>query len=96
MKAAAASGGTRAGIEGSMAVLIVSGSFLRVAEGFVSFSKFFEFVFRRLVSRVLVRMILEGELAIGFLDLLLRSLPLQAENFIIVPFRHRFRLRAFC
>ena len=48
----------RATVEGVVAVLVVGGALLRIAQNFVGFAQFFEAFFGRFIVRVLVRMIL--------------------------------------
>ncbi len=67
-KAAAARAG--AGIKGGVAVLVVGGALLRVAQDFVGLAEFLEIFLGRLVARIFVRMKFHGQLAVGFLDFL--------------------------
>jgi hypothetical protein len=54
-----------------VAIAIVRGALLRIAQGFVSLAQFLEVFFRGFVARVLVRMMFDGQFAIGLLDLFL-------------------------
>ena len=85
-KAAAARAGAR--IKRGVAVLIVSGAFLRVAQGLVSLAEFLEFFLGGLVARIFVRMIFYGELAVGFFDFLGSRLAVDFENFVVIAFGH--------
>ena len=70
-----------------VAQLIVGGALLRVAEHFVGLTDLLEPGLSRGVF-VDVRVELAGELAIGPLDLLLRRIPLQTENLVVVFVLH--------
>ena len=57
-------------VKGGMAVLVVGGALLRVAQDFVGLAQFLELLLGGFVARVLVRVILDRELAVGLLDFL--------------------------
>ena len=75
-------------IEGRVAVLVVGGALLRVAQDFVGFAEFLEFFLGRLVAGILVRMKFDRQLAVGLLDLLDVRGALDAEDFVVVAFGH--------
>ena len=81
--------GARPGIEGGVAVLVVSGALLRVAQCFVSFAQFLELFFGGMISRIFVGMIFDRQFAVGLLDLLLAGGALHAKYLVIVAFGHR-------
>jgi len=53
-----------------MSELIVTGTLVRIAQHFISFGCFLELLFRFLIARILVRVILDGFLSVCFLDLI--------------------------
>ena len=76
--------------EGLVPVSVVEGAFLGVAQDVESFGSFLEAFDGRLVAGIAVGMIGRGRLALGALDVFGRSLPGDAQNFVILPFRgHR-------
>ena len=83
-----AAAGASARIESRVAVLVVGGAFLRVAQGFISLAQFLEFFLGGLVTRIFVGMIFQGQLAIGLLDLLLAGIAVHAQNLVVVAFCH--------
>jgi hypothetical protein len=58
------------------AIAIVELAFLWVAEDLVGFGGLFEFLLGCFVPWIPIRMILQGQLAIGLLDVLRRPIPL--------------------
>jgi hypothetical protein len=67
VEATATSGGTaHAAGEGGVAVAVVSGAFLLVAEHVIGLADLLEFAFGALVIRVFVRVKFHRELAVGF------------------------------
>ncbi len=72
-----------------MAITIVSGTLIGIAQHFVGFGAFFEFVGDFFIAVVGIGMILHGELAIRRGDFLARGIALHVENFVIAAFcRH--------
>ena len=67
MKSAATRASTAAGKCG-VAVAIISGSLVGVAQGLVGFSEFLEFILSGVVARVLVRVEFHRQLAVRFFD----------------------------
>ena len=80
--------GAVARVKRRMAVLVISGAFLRVAQRLVSLAQFLEFFLGGLVARIFVRMKFHRELAIGFFDFLLARFAGDAEDFVIIAFGH--------
>src|SRR5205085_12032301 len=76
------------GIEGGMAVLIVGGPFLRVAQRFVGFAQFLELLLGGFVAGIFVGMVFDGQLAVGFFDLLLAGVAVHSEDLVIIAFGH--------
>jgi len=67
----AAAGAAHAALrEGGVAVAIVSGTLVGVAEHIVGLTDLLEFVLRGLVTGVFVRVVFHRELAVGFLQIL--------------------------
>ncbi len=71
-----------------MPELVIPRPFLIIAENLISFGSLLELLLGLLVAGILVRMILEGLLPVGLLDLILRSALAYAQYFIIVSLRH--------
>ena len=69
-----------------MAEAVVARPLVRVAEHLEGLGRLFEQDDRLFVARILVRMILDGQLAIGVGDLLVRGGPLDAQDFVVVTF----------
>jgi len=84
VKALAASA-PEAALEGRVAEAVVLSALVRVAEDFIGLGRFFEFFFGLFVPRVLVRMVLHGELAVGLFDSDLIRGAFDFEDFVIVP-----------
>ena len=62
--------GALARVKGGVAVLVVGGAFLRVAQRLVGLAQFLEFFLGGLVARIFVRVKFDGQLAVGLLDFL--------------------------
>ena len=67
-----------------MAVAIIGGALLIVAEHVVGLANLLELVLRRVVSGILVRMKLHRELAVGLLDLVGRRAFRHTDNLVVV------------
>src|ERR1017187_41020 len=74
--------------ERGMAKSVIGGALLLVAEDFVGFADFLEFLLGFLVSRILVGMVFERQLAIGLLDFLFRDRALDAKHLVIIALGH--------
>ena len=72
-----------------MAIAIIRGALLGIAENSVSLSGLLELFFCLGVAGVAVGVILHGELAISRLEDLLICSTIDAKNFVKVAFRHR-------
>ena len=68
--------------------MVVAGTFLLVGEDGMGFGDFLELLFGFLVAGVFVGVILEGELAVGLLNLIIRGVLGDAEDFVIITFCH--------
>jgi len=77
-------------------VLVIPASLVRIAQNFVGFGSFLEFLFSFLVAGVPVRMMLHGKLAIGLLDLILARSSLDAENLVVILLSHSIRHSWVC
>ncbi|MCG3146785.1 MAG: hypothetical protein PCFJNLEI_00219 [Verrucomicrobiae bacterium] len=87
--AAATATGSRAAAAGrkrGVTEAVVGGAFLRVGEGFVGFAEFLEFFLSSVIAGIFVGMIFDGELAVGFLDVLRCRAALDAEHFVVIAF----------
>jgi len=69
-----------------MTVLVVGGAFLRIDQGLVRFSEFFEFFFGMRVVRIFIRMKLHGELAVSALDFLVGGIAPDTQHFVVIAF----------
>ena len=65
---AATAARARARVEGRVAVLVVSGALLRVAQNFVGVAQLLELFLGRFVARIFVRVKFHREAAVGFLE----------------------------
>jgi hypothetical protein len=79
-------GAAHAASEGGVAVAIIGGAFLIVAEHVVGLSDLLELAFGALVIRVFVRVKLHRELAVGFFQILGGNVARDAEHFVIIAF----------
>src|SRR5262245_42030034 len=75
---------TRA-VQASVAVAVVDLAFVRIAEDGVSFGSFLELGRRLFVAGVAVGVVLHGQSAVGLLDLVVRGLALETQDFVVVP-----------
>src|SRR5690606_31181466 len=75
-------------VDAGVAVAVVGGFLLRVGEHLVGLLGLLEFLFRVLAVRIAVRVVLHGQLAVGLLDLVVASVPIDAEDFVVIPFGH--------
>ena len=71
-----------------MTEAIVCGSLVRIAEHLVGLRSLLEFLLSLLVARITVRMMFQSHLSIGPLDLLRGGVPVDAQNFVVIPFGH--------
>ena len=78
----------RTGTKSGVTEAVISSAFLRIAEGFVGFAKFLEFFLGILVAGILVRMILERELAVSLFNFFFRSIPQNAEHLVVIALGH--------
>ena len=70
------------------AELVVAGAFVGIAQHVIGFRCFLEFLFRFLVARVLVGVILDGFLAVGFLYLVGRCVLVYSQYLVVISFFH--------
>ena len=75
-------------VDAGVAVAVVGGLLLRVGEHLVGLLGLLEFLFRVLAVRIAVRVVLHGQLAVGLLDLVVASVAIDAEDFVVIPFGH--------
>jgi hypothetical protein len=75
-------------VERRVAVLVVGGAFIRVAQRLVSLAEFLEFFLRRMVARIFVRMKPHREPAVGFFDAVGSFLAGDLQNFVIIALGH--------
>jgi len=72
--------------ERGVPVAVVGGPLVVVHQHIVSLAKFLEPFLRVRIVGVLVGMVLDGQLAVGFLDLLHRGRARDLEHFVIIAF----------
>ena len=72
--------------EGRMAVAVVGGTFVGIAERFVGFAEFLELVLGGMIARVFVRVEFHRELAVGLFDRIGGRVAGDAENLVIIAF----------
>src|SRR5580698_2255632 len=75
-------------IDTRMAVLVVSRAFLRVRQHFVGFLRLLEMLFRVLAVWIAVGVKLHRQLAICLLDFVVARVLRDAQNVVVIPFRH--------
>src|SRR5450755_2939860 len=85
---AARTRGAHGRIDSGMPELIVRRALARIGEDFVRFLGLLEFLFRGLVIRIAVGMVLHRQLAISLLDVLFRSVAIDAQGRVIVALSH--------
>ena len=78
---AAARGGT-ALFKGGMAEAVVSGLFVRIGKHLVGLSQLLELLFRGRIVRIAVRVVLQGQLAVGLLDLIISGVLGNAQDLV--------------
>ena len=82
--------------QAGMAVAVVAGPLLRVAEHLEGLGRLLELRHRLVVARVAVGMVLQGQLAVGLGDLVPGGGTVHAEHFVIVAFvGHRCHIVAY-
>ena len=86
--AAAAAAGAGARVEGVVAVLVVGGALLGVAQNLIGMAELLEIFLGGLVAGVFVRMKFYRLFAVGFFDFVVVRAARHAENFVIVAFGH--------
>src|SRR5690606_25407998 len=82
-------------VDAGMTVLVIPRSFFRIRQHFKGFVGFFKKLFRFLVVRVSVWVVLHGNTTVGLLEISLRRIAGYAQHFIIVSFRHSPSARAY-
>ncbi|MNE36702.1 hypothetical protein D3C80_1305230 [compost metagenome] len=80
---------THARVYAGMAVLVVSCTLARVGENLVGLVGLLEFIFRGLVVRVTVRVVLHREATVGFFQVSLGRAALDTQNLVIVTLCHK-------
>jgi hypothetical protein len=73
-------------IKGRVAVLVVEGAFAGVTEDLVGLAEFLELLLGGFVTGILIRMVLQRELAVGLFDFFLLRASLDAEDFVTIAF----------
>ncbi len=80
-------------LEGCVTVAVVGRPLLRVLQRFVGFVDFLELVLGAVIVRILVRMVLHGQLAEGAFQLFFVRRLGDTQRFVKVRFCHRIRPR---
>jgi hypothetical protein len=68
-----------------MPVSVVKSALLRIGQDAVGFDDLFELLLSLLITRITIRMILQGELPIRRLDLLFTRRAADAQDLVIIP-----------
>jgi len=71
-----------------MAEAVVSGLFVRIGKHLVGLSQLLELLFRGRIVRIAVRMVLQGQLAVGLLDLIISGVLGNAQDLVIIFLSH--------
>ncbi|KAL8990301.1 MAG: hypothetical protein Q9177_001009, partial [Variospora cf. flavescens] len=71
---------------------IIPRPLLRIAQAFIRLANLLELLRGRLVARVLVRVVHDGELAVGLFDLVVARVPLHAQQLVVVLALRLFEL----
>ena len=77
-----------------MAEAVISRAFLRVAQHAVSLGRFLEFLLGVPIVGIPIGVVLQGKLAVRALQLLVVSVPVDTENFVVVSFCHGVQRRS--
>jgi hypothetical protein len=81
---------TASALQSSVTKLVVAMTFVFIAEHFVGFGRFLEFIGRRFVALVAVGVKFDGYFAIRSVDLLFGRRSFDSEHFVVIAFiRHR-------
>src|ERR1019366_1310224 len=70
-----------------MAVTIIGGALVGIAEDVIRLANFLEFFLGSFVARVLVRVKLNSELAIRLFQIFSRNVLADAQHFVVIAFR---------
>ena len=73
-------------LKGSVTKAIVGGALVRIHQDVIGLAQLLEFLFGVRIVRVLVRMKLNRELAIGAFGLVFRRTAADSENFVVIAF----------
>ena len=79
---------SRSALQSLMAVVVIGGAFLRVAQDAVSLCGFLEFLFGFGVVRIAVGVVLERQLTIGALQYILVGAAGDTQNFVVISLAH--------
>src|SRR5690606_24052707 len=79
-------------IDTSVAVLIISAALTGIGKNFISLIGFFEFLFRVMVVRIAVGVVLHRQTSVSLFQLGLTGTALHAQYFVIVSFCHFSRI----
>ena len=71
-----------------MTIAVVGRALVRIAQHLVGLAGLLELLFRRMIARIAVRMILERQLAIGALQLLVAGIARNAQHLVVICFAH--------
>ena len=78
---------SRALREGRVAKAIVGSAFVGIAQDIVSLSELLEFLLRRVIARIFVRVKFHRQFAVGAFELLPVGRALHFQDFVVVAFR---------
>src|SRR6185436_12408413 len=88
-----AASGAHPGIERGVAILIIGGAGLWIAQRLISLTDFFERFFGGFIARIFVRMKFYSQLAVRFFDFFLGSFAFNSEDFVVVALGHSLSSR---
>src|SRR5690606_25726694 len=84
--ATAHAGGVR--VDAGMAIAVIGGALLLVAQDFIGFLDFLELFLGVFAVRIAVRMVLHGQLPVGLLQFIVRGVLRHAQDFVVIAFCH--------
>ena len=83
-------------LEGSVAELVVFCLFVRVAQHIVGLSSLLELLLSLFVAGIAVGMVLQGQFAVGFLQLIGSGVLAHSKHFVVISLCHSFKVFRFC
>jgi hypothetical protein len=72
-----------------MPILVIESTFLPIGQHCVGLRQLFEPLFGSVISGVFIRMALNRQLSVGFLNFSIAGVTIYAQDFIIIALAHR-------